>query len=116
MEQKDKNCKYVCEKCNFKCNAESAWNIHCNTEKHKTGKKKTRSDCVGPYTCDKCDFTSIYKVNYLQHKLKYHATKEEREKEFKFYCKICDVGTFSEKQYDKHMSGPKHKKMVEYNK
>ncbi len=30
-----------------------------------------------------------------QHKLNEHGTIEEREKEFKYYCKDCDFGTFS---------------------
>ena len=28
--------KYICEQCDFKCNAPSVWKIHTETEKHKT--------------------------------------------------------------------------------
>ena len=28
--------------------------------------------------------------------------KEEREKDFKYYCKDCDYGTFSKDQYETH--------------
>jgi hypothetical protein len=52
-------------------------------------------------------------VVFKQHKLTEHGTKEEREKEFKFYCKCCDIGTFSKDIYEKHISSDKHKKFLE---
>jgi hypothetical protein len=48
-----------------------------------------------------------------QHKLNEHATKEEREKGFVYYCKICDFGTFSVDLYKAHTENKKHKKRVE---
>ena len=33
--------KYNCEKCGFKCNYESQWLKHIDTELHKTGIKKS---------------------------------------------------------------------------
>jgi hypothetical protein len=116
MDSKEEIYKYVCDKCNFKCNAQSVWNIHTNTEKHKTGKNKKRCDFEGPHKCDKCKYVSINKINFLQHKLKHHATKEDREKEYKFYCKVCDYGTFSNDFFEKHNSSTKHQKMIDYNK
>ena len=50
---------------------------------------------------------------FKQHKLTEHGTKEEREKEFKFYCKCCDIGTFSKDIYEKHIGSYKHKKFLE---
>ena len=44
----------------------------------------------------------------LKHKLNEHATKEEREKEFKYYCFNCDFGTFSSQLYKKHEETKKH--------
>jgi hypothetical protein len=32
---------------------------------------------------------------YKQHILNYHSNKEEREEGFKYYCKLCDYGSFS---------------------
>lgn len=105
--------KFVCEKCNFKCNTACAWKIHTETEKHKTGKKKVRSDFGGPYICEKCKYKTKNSVAFTQHRLNEHATKEEREKDFKFYCKTCDYGTFSKTFYDNHNESAKHKKRIE---
>ena len=105
--------KYNCEKCGFKCNYESQWLKHIDTELHKTGIKKKRSDIKEPYKCDKCLYETKNIVVFKQHKLTEHGTKEEREKEFKFYCKCCDIGTFSKDIYEKHICSDKHKKFLE---
>ncbi len=105
--------KYNCEQCDFHCNAISTWKKHTATTKHQTGKKKIRSDCKGPYLCEKCDYKTKNKTIFIQHCLNEHATKEEREKEFKFYCKICDFGTFSTDLFDGHNANHKHKKRME---
>ena len=112
MEQEE-TYKYICEQCDFKCNAPSVWNIHIETEKHKTGKKKKRSDYKGPYQCKKCNYKSKNKTNYEHHVLNEHATKEERKNGFKFYCEICDYGTFSKDFYENHCENKKHKKRIE---
>jgi len=44
----------------------------------------------------------------LQHKLNEHSTVEEREKEFKYYCKKCDYGTISKDLFNKHQQTQKH--------
>ena len=106
----EKEYKYNCERCNYKCNENSKWDKHINTEKHKTGKNKKRSDYGGPYKCEICNYETGNKSTYLQHKLNYHSTKEEREKEFKYYCKACDYGTISKDILDKHNLSDKHKK------
>jgi hypothetical protein len=36
--------KYICEKCNYKCDYISQWNKHIETELHKTGKRKKRTN------------------------------------------------------------------------
>ena len=43
------------------------------------------------------------------HKLNKHSNSNEREKEFKYYCKCCDYGSFSEDSYNKHIDTIKHK-------
>jgi hypothetical protein len=44
--------KYNCEQCKFKCNTKARWNAHINTELHKTGTKKQRSDYKEPSQCE----------------------------------------------------------------
>ena len=89
--------KFNCEKCNFKCQYESQWKNHTDTELHKTGVKKKRSDIKEAYTCDKCEYKTKNIYTFKQHVLNEHGTKEERLKEFKYYCKYCDFGTYSKK-------------------
>ncbi len=103
------NKKYNCERCNFHCNEKVRWNKHIETEKHLTGKRKIRQDYIGPNNCEKCDFTTKNKTKFREHVLNNHSTKEEREKEFKFYCNICDKGCFYEDMYKRHTSTEKHK-------
>ena len=38
-----------------------------------------------------------------------HSNKETREKEFTYYCKCCDFGSFCENQLNKHNDTSKHK-------
>ena len=102
--------KYNCISCKYKCNEISKWEKHINTEKHKTGKNKIRSDYDGPYICNRCNYETKNKTIFQQHNLNYHATKEEREIGFKYYCKNCDYGTISKDIYDKHILSEKHKK------
>ena len=117
-DKKKKEYKYFCEKCNYKCNAQSQWKIHIGSNKHQNENngKKIELENKESYDCEKCAYKSKNKYNYLQHKLNYHATREERENEFKFYCKVCDYGTFSKDFFESHKTNEKHKKMMEYNK
>ena len=102
--------KYKCEQCNYECNNVSLWKKHINTEKHKTGKNKTRSDYEGPFICNTCNYKTTNKITFMQHGLNEHANKEEREKGFKYYCKLCDIGTFGRTLYDRHILSERHKK------
>ena len=52
-------------------------------------------------------------TNMKQHILINHGTKEDREKEFTYYCKYCDYGTFSKPLYKTHKQTKKHKNIVE---
>jgi len=54
MEEQKIN-KYICEKCNFKCNTKARWEAHLNTTLHQTGIKKKRSDYKEPIKCDYCN-------------------------------------------------------------
>lgn len=101
--------KRKCEKCNFECIYESQWNKHLDSELHKTGHKKKRSDCKEPFKCDLCSFTTKNKSVMKIHTLNTHADKETRKKEYKFYCDKCDFGTVSQNVYDSHLLTKKHK-------
>lgn len=105
----DNNIKYKCEKCNFNCNAKARWEAHINTTLHQTGIKKKRSDYKEPYKCDKCDYKNKNATSYKIHVLNNHSTKEDREKEYNNYCKLCDFGCFYEEVMNKHNKSTKHK-------
>lgn len=108
----DNKFKYNCEKCSYNCKYESEWVKHINTEIHKTGIKKRRSDYKEPFKCEKCDYTSKNNVTLKKHFLNEHANKEQRKKEFKFYCDICDFGAFYQDLYEIHINTEKHKKII----
>ncbi len=107
-----KEYKYNCENCKYYCNEISKWDKHTDTQKHKTGKRKVRADFKGPYKCEKCNYETKNATTYKQHKLNIHSTLEERQKEFKFYCKNCDFGTFSKDLIEKHNQSDKHIKKI----
>lgn len=102
--------KYICLKCNFKSNIKSRWEAHINTELHKTGERKKRKDIKPPLKCEKCEYQTKNKLMMVQHKLNEHSTIEEREKEFKYYCKNCDYGTISKDLFLRHQQTQKHMK------
>jgi hypothetical protein len=105
--------KYNCDKCDYHCNYESEWIKHTNTELHKTGIKKKRSDYKEPFKCEVCDYKSKNKTSLKKHYLHEHANKEERKKQYKFYCDNCDYGCFYDYEYDNHLNTDKHKKTIE---
>ena len=111
MESKEH--KYNCEKCNYFTSTKQMYDRHLNTEKHKTGKRKTHSNKKYPEECEKCDYKPNSNRDYIQHKLIFHSTKEERKIGFKFYCDKCDFGTQISKVFDTHLNSNKHKKMSE---
>jgi len=104
--------KYSCDKCNFKCNYKSQWNLHIDTELHKTGIKKTRSDKKDLYKCEQCEYKTKNIVIFKQHKLNEHGTTEEKKEKFKYYCDNCDFGTFSKEAFSKHSNTTKHKNFI----
>jgi hypothetical protein len=110
--RKKKN-KFIqhCESCDFTANRALEWLKHIESEKHlRNGERKESK-------CDKCNklFSSKWALN--QHHLIHHATKEEKLKH-KYYCNICDVVFFMEKNFVKHNNGKIHNNLVkiyEYN-
>ena len=109
-----KNFKYNCEKCNYKCQFECQWLKHCDTELHKTGKRKQiiRKNHKQPEKCKNCDYSTKNTFLMKKHILNEHSTKEEREKQFKFYCSYCNFGTFSKDTIEIHNNTNKHKNFL----
>lgn len=96
--------KYYCECCNYKCIYPAHWKQHIESEKHKNnGKRKTRSDKVLEPKCKHCDYITSRTINMKLHYLNNHSNKEERKKEFKYYCEVCDFGNFSKGLFKLHM-------------
>jgi hypothetical protein len=58
--------------------------------------------------CNLCDYKPSKITNLKLNYLNKHATKEEREQEFKFYCKKCDFGCFVEILLNRHLETEKH--------
>ena len=109
-----KEFKFNCEKCNYKCQFECQWIKHCKTELHKTGKRKKiiRKNHKKPEKCKLCDYETKNTFLMKKHILNEHSTKEQREKEFKFYCSYCDFGTFSKDTIKVHNETNKHKNFI----
>ena len=106
------NNKFICEKCNYKTNIKSLILQHYKTELHKTGergKKLIKEKEI--FSCNKCDFSSTNKNNYLTHKLNNHSTKEERKQQFKYYCDNCDFGVFTESSLEIHKHSLRHNRL-----
>jgi len=108
----DNKYKYICEKCNYKTNLKSLILQHNETELHKTGergKKQIKEKVI--FKCSDCKFESTNKNNYLIHKLNNHSNKEERKKQFKYYCNNCDFGVFTESSFEKHKNSLRHSRI-----
>ena len=98
-----------CNKCNKTFTSNTHLRIHYNTDLHKTGQRKKRSDFKDPFKCEDCDYTTKNITTMKIHKLNKHSTKEERSKQFTFYCKYCDYGSFSKDSLEIHNNTEKHK-------
>ena len=112
----DKQLKYICEKCDFKVNTKARWEAHIKSELHLTGQRKKRSDYKEPLKCVDCEYTSKNNITMKTHILNFHKTKDDRIKEFKFYCINCDFGSFSKDIIEKHNNTEKHKHFITLNK
>lgn len=103
---------YNCEKCNFHTNAKSMWEKHIITGKHTSGSRATRCDKKLLDKCPHCNYKPPSYTNMKHHILNIHSTKEERKKEFKFYCENCDFGSFGKQPFDIHSKSEKHMQMT----
>ena len=102
--------KFVCEKCNYKTNINNLMKRHKTTILHKTGirGKRKKTGKIKIYKCDKCSYKTINNNNYLTHVLNNHSTKKLRKEKFKYYCKRCDFGVFTESCFNKHLLSKSH--------
>jgi ribosomal protein L35 len=100
--------KFECEKCQFKCGFISHWNDHIISKKHTGEKRKERCDKILSKKCDLCDYIPTKTTNLKLHYLNKHGTKEERQKDFTFYCNKCDFGCLVEVLFTRHLETKKH--------
>jgi hypothetical protein len=101
--------KYYCECCNYKCKYPTHWQQHIDSEKHKNnGIRPPRSDKIYKDKCSFCNYSPNNLSSLKTHCLTHHSTKEERKKEFKFYCDKCDFGTFADILFTRHLETKKH--------
>ena len=100
--------KYNCEKCQYNCYYLSEWNKHLSSKKHNGEKRKERNDKFLEDKCKFCDYKPSKTINMKLHYLNNHATKEERQKEFKYYCDKCDFGCFINILFIRHLETQKH--------
>ena len=106
-----------CEKCNNTFKSNTHYLIHCETELHKTGKRKTRTDRKEELQCNICNiYKTKQKSTMKLHILNNHSDIETKKKGFKFYCVDCDYGIETEKQFNTHISTIKHKMKIAKNK
>jgi hypothetical protein len=104
--------KYYCEKCNYGTNFKYSMQEHETSTLHKTGHRKSKK-VIEIYKCDNCEYENEHKYNYIAHKLNNHGTKEERKEQFKYYCDVCDMGTFSKSVHEIHVNSIRHKRNSE---
>ena len=100
--------KYYCEKCCFRTNFLSHWEQHTESKKHNGEKRKERCDKFLEPKCKFCNYETNKTTNMKQHYLNKHGSKEERQKEFLFYCDNCDFGCFIKLLFDRHLESIKH--------
>jgi hypothetical protein len=101
--------KYSCKKCDFHTNAKSSYDKHLMSGKHITGERAIRCDKRILDKCPSCDYTTKNITNMERHVLNNHSSKEERKQKFKYYCEMCDHGTFGKSLHQKHLDSEKHK-------
>jgi hypothetical protein len=114
LENKKKEFKYSCQKCNYNTNLLSSIKAHYTTNLHKNGihgLRKYNEDVN--LECNICKY-KLKTVSLLQlHLLNNHSTKKIRSESFKFYCVECNFGTNSKSKYELHINSSKHKRNLD---
>jgi len=100
--------KFYCVKCDKGFDYEIYYKRHLESSLHLTGKRKPRKDIKEEFECNKCGYKTKNINNYRTHNLNNHSTQKEKEEGFKYYCKSCDFGVFTESLYNKHLKTKTH--------
>ena len=111
-EQVIKKFKYSCKKCDYFTNDKCYLIRHKKTNKHKNI-DTPRSDKKMPDKCESCSYVPTSYMIYRRHKLTEHSSKEQREKDFTYYCKACDFGCFNKSGYIVHTESKRHQRRNE---
>ena len=99
-----------CEKCDKTYQCHAKYLIHCETELHKNGKRKTRTDLKEEFKCSICNiYTTKQPTNMKLHILNNHSSIEDKKKEYTYYCEYCNIGYFIENKFNSHLKTMKHK-------
>lgn len=107
MESNTKHVRFnhKCDTCDFTATRPCEWFLHIKTNKHlRRGQAKTK-------ICDICNVEFATHGVLKLHKLKIHASVEERSK-MKYYCKECDIVFLSKQFMDTHINGKIHKNLI----
>lgn len=107
-----KEYKFKCDKCEYFTNAKSGWIKHINSGMHLEGHRAIRCDKKLIDKCPKCDYTTKNTIAMDTHILNNHSTNKERKEKFRYYCEVCDFGSFSGKHYKKHLETQRHKRRL----
>ena len=70
--------------------------------------KNDKNPCIPNEKCKFCEYKPTKTTNLQLHYLNKHATKEERQTGFKYYCDKCDFGCFVSILYERHLETQKH--------
>ena len=90
----DNNKTKYCEKCNKTFKYHAKYLIHCETELHKTGKRKARTDIKEEFKCSICNiYTTKQPTNMKLHILNNHSSIEEKKMDLHIIVKyvILDI-------------------------
>jgi len=66
------------------------------------------------YRCNFCDYTNKYKHHLVNHYLRHHTTREQRIKNYKHYCKSCDIGFNDITALKNHLNTKAHTKNTRF--
>ena len=79
-----------------------------SSKRHIGENRKERCDKILSEKCELCDYKPTKTTNMKLHYLNKHASFEERQIGFNFYCYKCDFGCFVEILYIRHLETKKH--------
>jgi hypothetical protein len=97
----------VCSTCHYETPIKAYWDRHLLSWKHQHG-GQTKSKILKA-NCEKCGVKFSTTTNMKQHMLVHHSSPQERKKQYKFYCDVCDYGSFAKPAYEQHVLTRKHR-------